>query len=675
MMKEELNPYIQMRPKRQAPRFPMPELDEIDWGKFEDAYGPATAVPEFLRALSSPDPKDRAWAIEALEACIHHQGSVYSGSEKAVPFLVQLAGTNDIEDRELILKLLAGLAVHAPDACIVQGAYQYQSSAYKTVCEHGESFVKLLSDPKTEVITGAAFVLCFLDQVPKGAMEALTAALEKSTDPVSKSHIVMAIGYVSRYLKSNTERDRIAGYLNDSSPEVQLGACIALAQIEGEGLGDDARKVLKELYNCKPLVIKAYFWPWYKEDLSQIAGIILGAVTTNEQLMEDMDDEFLSDEERKSAGLKCLYRMLRADRDRLHEMVLPSELDENQLKLLKWYVENLGDERYDCEFFEYQGLPDSLKQLKRLICMDKGGCDQTIVIDSREVPAWFGIRETLEGRIKKQELIKAINKLDAGSVYQLIDDALYGPWALLKRRGFYPYGEPEKQKVYDDYVDEAIRLMSDIAIFSGEPGLKWANDVAEKESAKGEKRKVKAGIVATIILGENTKKNNTELPEICDRLLALDQTPANTHLGALIYAYKYLSPKRREALLSDIRLFYYEAYEDPKGTVYRWNNNNRGWSFLMLMDREKAAGLVIDTWLEWARHLREEGNYDKYVGGKVSSTLRQRVPEDQKFPEKDAISVLVDGGENIIKKLEELCNNPETGDCHLFEEALKKINN
>jgi hypothetical protein len=94
----------------------------------------------------------------------------------------------------------------------------------------------------------------------------------------------------------------------------------------------------------------------------------------------------------------------------------------------------------------------------------------------------------------------------------------------------------------------------------------------------------------------------------------------------------------------------------------------------MLMDREKAAGLVIDTWLEWVRHLQEKGNYDKYVGGKVSSTLLQRVPEDQKFPEKDALSILVNSSESIVKQLEGLCKKPEITDCRLFQDALKQLN-
>ncbi|MBN2496702.1 MAG: HEAT repeat domain-containing protein [Deltaproteobacteria bacterium] len=87
----------------------MPEMDAVDWASFEDAYGPATAVPALIRELSSPDPADRAWALEGLDACIHHQCSVYSGSTAAVPFLVALAENPEVEQREQILYLLAGI--------------------------------------------------------------------------------------------------------------------------------------------------------------------------------------------------------------------------------------------------------------------------------------------------------------------------------------------------------------------------------------------------------------------------------------------------------------------------------------------------------------------------------------------------------------------------------------
>src|SRR4051794_22296563 len=48
-------------------------LDEIPWEGLTGAYGPATAVPRFLRLLASFDPDEREGAIAALYMGICHQ--------------------------------------------------------------------------------------------------------------------------------------------------------------------------------------------------------------------------------------------------------------------------------------------------------------------------------------------------------------------------------------------------------------------------------------------------------------------------------------------------------------------------------------------------------------------------------------------------------------------------
>ena len=39
--------------------------DDVAWESLEDAYGPATGVPRFVRSLASDAAEDRAWVISA----------------------------------------------------------------------------------------------------------------------------------------------------------------------------------------------------------------------------------------------------------------------------------------------------------------------------------------------------------------------------------------------------------------------------------------------------------------------------------------------------------------------------------------------------------------------------------------------------------------------------------
>ncbi len=80
-------------------------LDLIDWGSLSHAYGEASDVPEILRSLLSPDAAEDA-AYE-LYGNIWHQGTVYSATAAAVPFLYELLAQPAVKGRSGIAHLLA----------------------------------------------------------------------------------------------------------------------------------------------------------------------------------------------------------------------------------------------------------------------------------------------------------------------------------------------------------------------------------------------------------------------------------------------------------------------------------------------------------------------------------------------------------------------------------------
>ncbi|ROU07053.1 hypothetical protein [Lysobacter enzymogenes] len=60
----------------------------IEWSELQDAYGPADEVPTLLAALD-PDPAAQVWT--ELWSRICHQGTVYSASYPALPWLLDAA--------------------------------------------------------------------------------------------------------------------------------------------------------------------------------------------------------------------------------------------------------------------------------------------------------------------------------------------------------------------------------------------------------------------------------------------------------------------------------------------------------------------------------------------------------------------------------------------------------
>jgi hypothetical protein len=95
-------------------------LEAVDWAALGQAYGSAEDVPAWLRALRSPDPEVRQWGHEDWNI-VHRQGTRYSATAPAVPFLVELATAPDTHDRAWLVNLLAYAAVGNEEAVLPDG--------------------------------------------------------------------------------------------------------------------------------------------------------------------------------------------------------------------------------------------------------------------------------------------------------------------------------------------------------------------------------------------------------------------------------------------------------------------------------------------------------------------------------------------------------------------------
>ncbi len=106
-------------------------LDQLDWSKLHHAYGPATDVPELLKALVDPDAASsrlqksarvdgrtvRERVLQELWGNVYHQGSVWPASAKTIPFFVEILrdGPRDAGLRRFVLSYLSHLAIGYPD--------------------------------------------------------------------------------------------------------------------------------------------------------------------------------------------------------------------------------------------------------------------------------------------------------------------------------------------------------------------------------------------------------------------------------------------------------------------------------------------------------------------------------------------------------------------------------
>lgn len=67
-------------------------LDQVDWNALSHAYGPATNVPDVLRAFAFGSDSERTKRLEEeWWGTIIHQGTYYSATKAVVPFLIEIA--------------------------------------------------------------------------------------------------------------------------------------------------------------------------------------------------------------------------------------------------------------------------------------------------------------------------------------------------------------------------------------------------------------------------------------------------------------------------------------------------------------------------------------------------------------------------------------------------------
>ncbi|KAI1324307.1 hypothetical protein F5Y16DRAFT_311363 [Xylariaceae sp. FL0255] len=90
---------------------PLAGIDDIDWSSYEDAYGPATNTPKDLRALASRDEEQVDNGQSTLYGTIYHQGSRYTASPLAVPFLIRIVADPESLKRSRVIYYIILLAV------------------------------------------------------------------------------------------------------------------------------------------------------------------------------------------------------------------------------------------------------------------------------------------------------------------------------------------------------------------------------------------------------------------------------------------------------------------------------------------------------------------------------------------------------------------------------------
>ncbi|MEV5568966.1 hypothetical protein AB0L06_02875 [Spirillospora sp. NPDC052269] len=236
-------------------------IDEIDWASLSDAYGPADYFPQMLQNAVDPDPDVREEALHDLFGTIYHQGTLYSATPHAVPFIVRAAADPATPDRAGLIHLLGRIA-ETGDASLDVIA-DVEAALVRDI----DLMLPFLDDPDAEARHIATLLLGHLPQ--ETAAQVLPALRTRRTveqEPIVVAGLLAAAGRIAPETSAEWLAEEIAPGRPDT---VRAGALWATAAA-GLPWTDASTEAFTECWlNGDPF---PEYWVWSDrpyEDISQ----------------------------------------------------------------------------------------------------------------------------------------------------------------------------------------------------------------------------------------------------------------------------------------------------------------------------------------------------------------------------------------------------------------------
>ncbi|MGP4022395.1 hypothetical protein [Actinomadura sp. 3N407] len=239
-------------------------IEDIDWASLGHAYGAAEDVPRTLADAVGEDDELAGEATEYLFGSIFHQGTLYSATPWAVPFIARLAAHPGTRRREMLVSLLGAIAA-ARDA-----VPQVLADVGAALARETGLLLPLLDDPDTGIRHHATYVLGHLprDRAAE-AVPALRARRRRERSPRVLAGLLAAAGRLDPPGSAAWLADEVAG----RSPAVRAGALWAIAA-NGLPWSDAASDAVVQCWmRGEPLK----GWVWADDPFGDITARIDGA--------------------------------------------------------------------------------------------------------------------------------------------------------------------------------------------------------------------------------------------------------------------------------------------------------------------------------------------------------------------------------------------------------------
>jgi hypothetical protein len=249
-------------------------LDDIDWQAVRASFGPATDVPDILRALAAPDcdaeQVDELVTRLTIELTVEDTWLV-EATPVALPFMLELAAGPGVVARGALLELAHNLSLTARDirACADASGQEEQvgfaDELTGVLGANDPRLMGLLGDPDALVRAWAALLLALgrrVSSTQTAIVLAVCSALARERAPLAK------VAYLAA-LEDLGVHEPARSHLDDQSFAVRVAAALSLIRVDdasspafaclAEALADPAhtRERYGEAMRFRPLRLAA----------------------------------------------------------------------------------------------------------------------------------------------------------------------------------------------------------------------------------------------------------------------------------------------------------------------------------------------------------------------------------------------------------------------------------
>ncbi len=287
-------------------------LDQINWHTLSHAYGEADDVPIWLRELATLDEDAESSALDQLSLSLAHQGTVYSASAQATPFLLELLTIDVVPCKASLLRILAsfacGNAYHRQHLSFYSEERRQDQAFQKELAEQImwvertrdaahqgiEIYQNMLSHVDPEVRMNAVYTLAQFQEDAATSVPLLRSLMRRESDSRVVASMMLSLAMLGEPTEENLSLLMTMLTKDDASEEhalVRFVASIALAWIARQETPQEAiDRLVDMIIQPKPpsLFEKYVELPWVDGSLAGFAGRTLCQYLPRQRLKQEL---------------------------------------------------------------------------------------------------------------------------------------------------------------------------------------------------------------------------------------------------------------------------------------------------------------------------------------------------------------------------------------------------